>query len=494
MNTLKRRMFKDGNEVNTSLSPAILTYVEKLNIDPEGKTAAELQAEIKLTLEGQDAENAPGLFRTYAFDYKDPLDYVAAGLTATGIAAGAGIYLKTANTARKVKKIKDAARRAAKALNPVVRKGGINVPGQIGFQARNRFDPRSYIYKPTQTAIYGTGLGVGAKMMGDDSISTSLMPDNITSELAKLVENEKTEQQRKLNLNKKTDAEKAAKEKAKVEQDEINNYLKVLKNKEGIFDDAEKQRVSEERRYNANALMQEIGSAMAQTGSIDDGLALGATAAAKRISEEKLAERLAEGELIKKMAEKNELKDSDWDKITTRYKESARSLGKQKNLNRILSQMEASITTGSVSGARGFVSRLIDDIAGVTGVGDNIVGVATKAVSDGKYIEAQIIQDILQESGRTISDRDRALIAKLMANLENIFTGKGEALDSLSKVRLSINDSMIANRADLDSINFRYRDRIPELKYYDEIYSGNSNQQESLDPDDAVISADEIEV
>ena len=64
MNTLKRRMFKDGNEVNTSLSPAILTYGEKLGIKPEGKTAAELQAEIKLTLEGQDAENAPGLFRT----------------------------------------------------------------------------------------------------------------------------------------------------------------------------------------------------------------------------------------------------------------------------------------------------------------------------------------------------------------------------------------------------------------------------------------------
>jgi len=490
MNTLKRRMFKDGNEVNTSLSPAILTYVEKLNIDPEGKTAAELQAEIKLTLEGQDAENAPGLFRTYAFDYKDPLDYVAAGLTATGIAAGAGIYLKTANTARKVKKIKDAARRAAKALNPVVRKGGINVPGQIGFQARNRFDPRSYIYKPTQTAIYGTGLGVGAKMMGDDSISTSLMPDNITSELAKLAENEKTEQQRKLDLN----AEKAAKEKEKEDKELINQTLGILKTKGEIFDKEENKRVFEERKYNANTLMQEIGSAMAKTGSIDDGLALGATAAAKRISEEKLAERLAEGELIKKMAEKNELKDSDWDKITTRYKESARSLGKQKNLNRILSQMETSITTGSVSGARGFVSRLIDDIAGVTGVGDNIVGVATKAVSDGKYIEAQIIQDILQESGRTISDRDRALIAKLMANLENIFTGKGEALDSLSKVRLSINDSMIANRADLDSINFRYRDRIPELKYYDEIYSGNSNQQESLDPDDAVISADEIEV
>ena len=490
MNTLKRRMFKDGNEVNTSLSPAILTYVKKLNISPEGKTAAELQAEIKLTLEGQDAENAPGLFRTYAFDYKDPLDYAAAGLALTGIGIGGAAALKTANIARKLKKIQDAARRAARTANPVVRKGGINVPGKIGFQARNKLDPRSYIYKPKQTAIYGTGLGVGAKMMGDDSISTSLMPDSITSELAKLAENEKTEQQRKLDLN----AEKAAKEKEKEDKELINQTLGILKTKGEIFDKEENKRVFEERKYNANTLMQEIGSAMAKTGSIDDGLALGATAAAKRISEEKLAERLAEGELIKKMAEKNELKDSDWDKITTRYKESARSLGKQKNLNRILSQMETSITTGSVSGARGFVSRLIDDIAGVTGVGDNIVGVATKAVSDGKYIEAQIIQDILQESGRTISDRDRALIAKLMANLENIFTGKGEALDSLSKVRLSINDSMIANRADLDSINFRYRDRIPELKYYDEIYSGNSNQQESLDPDDAVISADEIEV
>jgi len=323
MNTLKRRMFQNGDEVNTSLSPAILTYIEKLGIKPKGKTAAELQAEIQKELSLQDAENAPGLFRTYAFDYKDPLDYVAAGLTATGIAAGAGIYLKTANTARKVKKIKDAARRAAKALNPVVRKGGINVPGQIGFQARNRFDPRSYIYKPTQTAIYGTGLGVGAKMMGDDSISTSLMPDNITSELAKLAENEKTEQQRKLDLN----AEKAAKEKEKEDKELINQTLGILKTKGEIFDKEENKRVFEERKYNANTLMQEIGSAMAKTGSIDDGLALGATAAAKRISEEKLAQKLAEGELNKKMLEDSKLKETTVLKIIEDYGEQAGSGG-----------------------------------------------------------------------------------------------------------------------------------------------------------------------
>ena len=41
MNTLKRRMFKDGNEVNTSLSPAILTYVNELGIDPEGQILLE---------------------------------------------------------------------------------------------------------------------------------------------------------------------------------------------------------------------------------------------------------------------------------------------------------------------------------------------------------------------------------------------------------------------------------------------------------------------
>jgi len=460
MNTLKRRMFKDGNEVNTSLSPAILTYVEKLGIKPEGKTAAELQAEIKLTLEGQDAENAPGLFRTYAFDYKDPLDYAAAGLALTGIGIGGAAALKTANIARKLKKIKDAAARAAKAANPVVRKGGINVPGKIGFQARNKLDPRSYIYKPKQSALYGTGLGVGVGMMGDDSISTSLMPDQITNELKKLAENEQVISEQKDQVN----AEQAAKQKAKKEKDEINATLGFLKDAGETFDKEENERISKERRYNANALMQEIGSAMAQTGSIDEGLALGATTAAKRISEEKLAQKLVEGELNKKMLEDSKLKETTVLKIIEDYGEQASDLEGSLLLKGKLEDLKAMLLDPSknISGLGGFFQGIKGKVQGAFGQDGELLD-RSEAVGIVKFLQARMVQDLLDEKGKTISDADRALIKELLGNLESTVSNRADIINLLNNVSANLNNSISSQRRFVSIYDKRYASRIPEL-------------------------------
>ena len=106
--------------------------------------------------------------------------------------------------------------------------------------------------------------------------------------------------------------------------------LKILQTRGREFDQAEAERISQERRNNAFTLMQEIGGAMASTGSIDEGLALGSNIASKRISEERLAKELAEDELKKKLAEEDKLSDKTWGDVTERYKEASRSLGKQK--------------------------------------------------------------------------------------------------------------------------------------------------------------------
>jgi len=486
MNTLKRRMFKDGNEVNTSLSPAILTYVNELGIDPEGKTAAELQAEIKLTLEGQDAENAPGLFRTYAFDYKDPLDYAAAGLALTGIGIGGAAALKTANIARKLKKIKDAAARAAKAANPVVRKGGINVPGKIGFQARNKLDPRSYIYKPKQSALYGTGLGVGVGMMGDDSISTSLMPDQITNELKKLAENEQVISEQKDQVN----AEQAAKQKAKKEKDEINATLGFLKDAGETFDKEENERISKERRYNANALMQEIGSAMAQTGSIDEGLALGATTAAKRISEEKLAQKLAEDALKKKMLEQNQLSATEKTTIVEKYSDAKLHVGNMKFITSQIDELENLVKTGSVTGGRGLVGRSFGKLEGFLGFGDEQIQGAEKAKQIGQFIQAQLIRELLNESGRTISNLDRQLIQDIVGDVADFTKGRGSILETIQRIRQKIQSSVNKSNNTVKFYKAEYGKSLPNLALFDE-----GNEFQSIrEIDDAVINADEIEV
>jgi ElaB/YqjD/DUF883 family membrane-anchored ribosome-binding protein len=135
----------------------------------------------------------------------------------------------------------------------------------------------------------------------------------------------------------------------------------------------------------------------------------------------------------------------------------------------------------------------MDDIAGFSGIGDNYTSKATKALDQGKYLEAQSIQEILRESGRTISDRDRELIRQIMANLESVWTGKGRAIDSLDRIQSNITDALSGAKSDIDALKSRYGDRIPELSKYDQIYSINPQTRE-VDEDDAVLQADEIDV
>ena len=451
-------MFAEGGAA-IGLSSELIDYAESLDIDPIGKTSEQLKNEINLKLQQQTQEEGPGFFRSTIFDYKDPLDYLSTGLLFTGIGASAGVALKAANIARKAKKAKEATTQFIK-QNPIKTGTGASV-----------------------------GVG-GVDLLIDTDVQDPLQtPDVITEELSKLSEEERKQTETQ---NKKKREEAAAKA-AKDEKNKINETLRILQTKAGQFDEAEKERISQERRDNAFTLMQEIGSAMAETGQIDSGLALGATRASERISEEKLAKELVEKEAQEKLAEDSKLSESDYLKITERYQESARTLSKQVNLQRIIQGMEQAISTGNVSGARGSISRLIDDVAGFSGIGDDIVGAATKAVADGRYLEAQAIQEILQESGRTISDRDRDLIRQMMANLESLFTGKGEALDALSKVKINIRDAMQASKSDIDALKSRYSDRIPELSNYDKIYSINPQTRE-VDEDDAVLQADEIDV
>ena len=460
MSVLQRKMFSTGGGVN--ISPELETYLDEMGVDPTGKSIDQIKLEVDQKIQDEYAD-----YSKLIFDPSDPLDYLSAGLMATGVGGLFAGPSKALRTGRKGQKIVE--------------------------QLNKQRERAARIFK--ENPITSTALAGGVAIPIIDSITDTgqapdlTPPDTITEELSVLSEQERIEKQ----AQSKKQREEAAAKAAKDEKDKINETLRILQTRAGEFDEAEKERISQERRDNAFTLMQEIGSAMVETGQIDRGLALGATRASKRISEEKLAEELAKKEAQEKLAEESKLSESDYLKITERYQESARTLSKQVNLERIIQGMEQAISTGNVSGARGAISRLIDDVAGFSGIGDDIVGAATKAVADGRYLEAQAIQEILQESGRTISDRDRDLIRQMMANLESLFTGKGEALDALSKVKINIRDAMQASKSDIDALKSRYGDKIPELSNYDRIYSINPQTKE-VDEDDAVLQADEIDV
>jgi len=462
MSVLQRKMFSTGGGVN--ISPELENYLDEMGVDPTGKSIDQIKLEVDQKIQDEYAD-----YSKLIFDPSDPLDYLSAGLMATGVGGLVAGPFKALRTGRKGQKIVE--------------------------QLNKQRERAARIFK--ENPITSTALAGGVAIPIIDSITDTgqapdlTPPDNITEELSVLSEQERTEKQ----AQSKKQREEAAAKAAKDEKDKINETLRILQTRAGEFDEAEKERISQERRDNAFTLMQEIGSAMVETGQIDRGLALGATRASERISAEKLAEKLAQKEAKEKLAEEQKISDKTFSEVTERYKEAARSLSKQKNLERIVSEMEQSVSTGDVTGARGAIARLFDDIAGFTGFGDEFISKATEAAEQEKYVEAQVIQDILQESGRTISDRDRELIKQLIANLEDVFTGSAKALKSLARVRLNIRDSMESSKAEIDTLNTKYRDRIPELSNYDRIYSISTDESQGfVDEDDAVLQADEIDV
>eukprot|EP00916_Digyalum_oweni_P018260 GHVL01030663.1.p1 GENE.GHVL01030663.1~~GHVL01030663.1.p1 ORF type:complete len:246 (+),score=56.61 GHVL01030663.1:377-1114(+) len=233
-----------------------------------------------------------------------------------------------------------------------------------------------------------------------------------------------------------------------------------------------------------------MSKAMAATDNLADGIAIGAANSSDAVMQADELERLEgveAGKDLKKLitdaAKDGEVSDQDWQDITKRYQESAKLLQKQQGLMAIVDQLDAAAASGKVTGINGIIGRLIDDVAGFTGVGGDIVGAATKAVNQGKYLTAQSITEILQEGGKTVSDRDRDLIKEIMANFESWFMSKGEARDNLKRVRVPMQSAFNRSQADLKALKRKFGNQIPELEEYDSIYG--IQQEQTQQEDDA---------
>ncbi len=453
-------MFANGGFA-ISLSPELIDYAESLDIDPIGKTSEELKNEINSKLQAQTQEEAPGFFRSTIFDYKDPLDYLSTGLLFTGIGAGLGGSLKLANLARKAEKAKDAAARAKKTTGQFIKEN------------------------PLKTGIGGAAaVGTADLFIDSDLQDTIQAPDFITAELSKLSEEERKQTETQ---NKKKREEAAAKA-AKDEKDKINETLRILQTRAGEFDEAEKERISQERRDNAFTLMQEIGSAMVETGQIDRGLALGATRASKRISEEQLAEKLAEDELKRKMAEEDKLSATEKNKIVEKYADAQLHLTNMDFISKELDKLVSLVESGSVTGGRGLLGRLIGGIEGFTGFGDEQIQTAEQAKQIGQFIQAQLIRELLNESGRTISNLDRQLIQDIVGDVTDFTKGRGAILETLKRIRQRIGSSVGKSKNTVDFFKAEYGDQLGNLSIFDETekYTPPQESEVSVTQEDVI--------
>ena len=73
----------------------------------------------------------------------------------------------------------------------------------------------------------------------------------------------------------------------------------------------------------------------------------------------------------------------------------------------------------------------------------------------------------MQESGRTISDRDRILIKEILGDLTKITSNRADILNALRKVDAALQRSARAQANDVLALRTRYGSRIPEFAIYD---------------------------
>jgi len=98
MNVLQRSMFSTGGDVN--VSPELKTYLDEMGVDPTGKSIDQIKSEIDQKIQDEYAD-----YSKLIFDPSDPLDYLSAGLLATGVGGLVAGPFKALRTGRKGQKI-----------------------------------------------------------------------------------------------------------------------------------------------------------------------------------------------------------------------------------------------------------------------------------------------------------------------------------------------------------------------------------------------------
>ena len=207
---------------------------------------------------------------------------------------------------------------------------------------------------------------------------------------------------------------------------------------------------------------------MVETGQIDRGLAVGATRASERISEERLAKDLAEDELKKKLLEEDKLNPTDKNKIVNEYSTAVEHISNMDYIEGQISELEQLVQSGTATGFSGILGRTLGQIEGFAGFGDEIIQDAEKAKQIGKFIQAKLIRELLNESGRTVSDLDRQLINDIVGNVTDFTSGRGAILESLKRVKQTIRASVNTSQNKVKFFKAEYGNALPNMSLFDE--------------------------
>ena len=313
------------------------------------------------------------------------------------------------------------------------------------------------------------------------AISTSVLPlaasttvedaDQEVSLIAKPQEDVIAEELKKVEESKaQTKAAKAKADRKKIET-EIKSIEDVISAIQGF--DKQKSEVYQQEKArtntrNRNIFMEEMAAALAGTTNLADGLAMGAANAAKKVGEAETAEELAYAEFLKEQEEKNkpkELKTSDINDIARDYATRSGEIEGSNILISEVSELRNLLQRNDVTGLSGWMNRLIGKGEGFVG-SDLQLKNAQQVSNIAKFLEARMVQALLDEKGKTISDADRILIKDLLGNIESSFSNRATILDKLELIETTLRKSKTDSERYLRFYDAEYGDLIPNLSVF----------------------------
>lgn len=219
-----------------------------------------------------------------------------------------------------------------------------------------------------------------------------------------------------------------------------------------------------------------VGAGLVKSGQMGEGLAIGAASAAEERAARDLAKAEREYEMEKLIAIEQKkaelkrlepLKGADIEKGVKFEDEIANAIREFDEDERIISDINQIINEDlkdpTAFGVRGFITKISNDFASAAGMGakeweDLDSAKRTQIILD---VTAQrSVRDILGESGKTISNLDRDIVAKIFGSV-NVFTSPAEIQKKLENSRANIIEGM---RGHQNSIITRVKG-LNELKY-----------------------------
>jgi len=295
----------------------------------------------------------------------------------------------------------------------------------------------------------------------DQGVSLVAKPqEDVIAEELKKVEESKTQ----------TKAAKAKADRKKIETEikSIEDVISAIQGFDKQKSEAYQQEKSRTNTRNRNIFMEEMAAALAGTTNLADGLAMGAANAAKKVGEAETAEELAYAEFLKEQEEKNkpkELKTSDINDIARDYATKSGEIEGSNILISEVSQLRNLLQRNDVTGLSGWMQRLVGKGQGFVGA-DLELKNAQQVSNIAKFLEARMVQALLDEKGKTISDADRKLIKDLLGDIESATSNRATILDKLQLIETTLRKSKTDSERYLKFYDAEYGDLIPNLSVF----------------------------